>query len=74
MLERQNKNRINKTDLCGGIMKRLQVKEINYSLDTNSQQVVKEVLGNKVRINYRNTVVHKDNMKSSLYVLRKLYP
>jgi len=43
-------------------MKRNMGKEINLKLDTK-KKIVKENLPNKIIINNRNRIIHKDNIK-----------
>lgn len=64
MLEYHNKNRSPKNYQVGEVIYEKKHGERNKLQPKYKKQVVKEDLGNAVKINYRDRIIHKDNIKS----------
>jgi len=63
MLETHNENRKEKVYHVGQVVYERKHGEKNKLKTSNKKQVVKENVPNKIIINNRNGIIHKDNIK-----------
>lgn len=67
MLQTRNRNRCNKEYMSGQVVYETKVGERNKLRPRCKRQIVKEDLGNKIKICNTDRIVHKDNMNNYIF-------